>query len=235
MNNIFLLPYGGGGAASYRSYADRFPPAVGRIVAVEIPGRGTRAGEPYATSMRECAARALEAIDTHGGEYVVHGHCMGALLAFEAIRLIEARKQPLPLFMVASGRNAPGHVSDWLRRLPEMDDRSLFNELQELGGIPRGLSFAMARHFLTTLRHDQAMLRDYDPGGGRIPVPILALAGNADTMTNPDAVAEWADYTSRFLSVEWLEGRHYFPLEAPDRVAARIEAFARVVQTLTAA
>jgi surfactin synthase thioesterase subunit len=232
MKSIFLLPYGGGSASSYRSYVNGFPRAIGRVVPVEIPGRGKRSHEAYATSIQECAARALEEIDTESERYILHGHCMGALLAFEAIKLIEASGRQLPSFMLASGRNAPRHVNDWLRRVPELDDRSLFKELQELGGIPRGLSFAMAQHFLTVLRNDQAMFRDYDPGETRIGVPILALAGRDDRMTNAAAVADWEDYTSKVLSIEWLDGQHYSFLGQPDRVALYVEECCKRVESL---
>jgi len=231
MKSIFLFPYGGGSAASYRSYVNAFPRDVGRVVPVEIPGRGKRSHEEYAKSIQQCAALALEEIDTESETYILHGHCMGALLAFEAIKLIEASGRQLPIFMVASGRNAPRHINDWLRRVPEMDDRSLFNELQEFGGIPRGLSFAMAQHFLTVLRNDQAMIRDYDPGETRISVPILALASREDKMTNAAALADWEDYTSRFLSIEWLDGQHYSFLGQPDRVALYVEEFCNLVDS----
>jgi len=231
MKSIFLLPYGGGSAASYRSYAHAFPRDAGRVVPVEIPGRGKRSHEEYAKSIQECAALALEEIDTESEIYILHGHCMGALLAFEAIKLIEASGRQLPEFMLASGRNAPRHINDWLRRVPEMDDRSLFKELQEFGGIPRGLSFAMAQHFLTVLRNDQAMIRDYDPGETRISVPILALASREDKMTNAAALADWEDYTSRFLSIEWLDGQHYSFLGQPDRVALYVEEFCNLVDS----
>jgi surfactin synthase thioesterase subunit len=232
MKSIFLLPYGGGSASSYRSYVDRFPGNIGRVVPVEIPGHGKRSHEEYAKSIQECAALALQQIDTTSEAYILHGHCMGALLAFEAIKVMEARGMQLPRFMVASGRNAPRHVNDWLRRLPGMDDRSLFKELQELGGIPKRLSFAMAEHFLTVLRNDQAMFRDYDPGETRISVPILALAGRDDKMTNAAALADWADYTSKFASLEWLDGEHYFIVDQPDRVALHIEKFGKMVDFL---
>lgn len=225
MKNIFLFPYGGGSAASYRSYVNAFPRDVGQVVAVEIPGRGKRSHEEYAKSIQQCAALALQEIDTESQTYILHGHCMGALLAFEAIKLIEASGRQLPIFMVASGRNAPEHINDWLRRVPEMDDRSLFKELQEFGGIPRGLSFAMAQHFLTVLRNDQAMIREYDPGDTRISVPILVLASRDDKMTNPSGLADWEDYTSKFVSIEWLDGQHYSFLAQPDRVAVHIEEF----------
>jgi len=51
MKSIFLLPYGGASAASFRSYVDRFPRNVGRVVPVEIPGRGKRSHEEYAKSI----------------------------------------------------------------------------------------------------------------------------------------------------------------------------------------
>jgi surfactin synthase thioesterase subunit len=232
MTSIFLLPYGGGSALSYRSYVDSFPGNIGRVVPVEIPGRGKRSHEEYAKSIQECAALALQHIDTTSEGYILHGHCMGALLAFEAIKLMEASGRPLPRFMVASGRNAPRHVNEWLRRVPGLDDLSLFKELQELGGIPKRLSFAMAQNFLTVLRHDQAMIRDYDPGETKISVPILALGGRDDKMTNAAALAEWADYTSKFASLEWLDGQHYFIFDQPDRIALHVEKFCKMVDFL---
>ena len=231
MRNIFLLPYGGGGASSYRSYVNRFLRDFGRVVAVEIPGRGKRSHEEFAKSIQECAALALREIETASEPYILHGHCMGALLAFEAIKLLESNGRQLPIVMVASGRNAARHVNEWLRRVPGLDDRSLFSELQELGGIPRGLSFAMAQHFLTVLRNDQAMIRDYDPGETKISVPILALAGRDDKMTNAAALADWEDYTSKFLSIQWLDGQHYSILDQPERVAMYVEEFCKVVES----
>jgi len=235
MRNIFLFPFGGGSASSYRSYVDGFPGGIGRVVPVEIPGRGKRSHEEYAKSIQECAALALQEIDTMSEGYILHGHCMGALLAFEAVKLIEANGRQLPRFMVVSGRNAPNHVNDWLRRIPGLDDRSLFKELQELSAVPKRLSFAMGQHFLTVLRHDQVMFSNYTPDETRINVPILALAGRDDKMTNPTALAEWADYTSKFLSVEWLDGEHYFIFDQPDRVAMHIDKFCKVVDFLVPA
>jgi surfactin synthase thioesterase subunit len=235
MTSIFLLPYGGGSASSYRSYAKGFPREIGRVVPVEIPGRGRRSHEAFATSIQECAALALQEMDTGGERCIVHGHCMGALLAFEAIKAIEADGRPLPRFMVVSGRNAPGHVNDWLRRVPELDDRTLFRHLQDLGGIPKGLSFAMSQQFLTVLRQDQAMFRGYDPGDTKISVPILALAGRDDAMTNAAGLADWKDYTSKFLSIEWLDGQHYSFLAQPARVARHLEEFCRVVDSVALA
>ena len=229
MTEIFLFPYGGGSASSYRSYAGRFPGRAGRVVPVELPGRGRRADEAFATSIRECAARTLPQIQPAGDDYILHGHCMGALLAFEAIKLLQARGARLPKFMVASGRNAPGHVNAWLERVPGLDDRELFEEMRDLGGIPRGLSFAMARHFLAVIRNDQAMLDGYDPGPDPVSVPILVLAGRGDRMTDPAGLECWRARTSRFAAIEWLDGEHYFLFDQTEAVGSCLDAFRRSV------
>jgi surfactin synthase thioesterase subunit len=225
MRTIYLFPYGGGSASHYRSYANRFPLNAGSIVPVEIPGHGKRVAEPFAKSIEECAALTLSQIESGGEPYILHGHCMGALIAFEAIKLIEAKGGLAPQFMVASGRNAPRHVNEWLRSVEALDDLALFNELQDLGGVPRGLSFAMARESLCVIRGDQVMFRSYDPGPTTIRAPILVLAGRNDAMTSPDALTDWKDYTSDLVSIQWLEGRHYFLLDQPEVVARQIDNF----------
>ncbi|PCE33694.1 thioesterase II family protein [Burkholderia ubonensis] len=229
MNNIYLLPYAGGSVSNYRSYVEAFPDQAGRVVAVEIPGRGKRSHEPFAHSIPECAALTVEQIDTTSGDYIIHGHCMGALLAFEVIKLLEAREQRLPRFMVASGRNAPKYATTWSRHVEGLDDRRFFDALQEIGGVPRGLNFAMSRQFLTIIRADQKMSRDYDPGNTKINVPVLALAGRDDDMTNAAALEEWRDYTSGAVAVKWLDGQHYFIFDQASQVASCIEAFDKLV------
>ena len=127
--------------------------------------------------------------------------------------------------MVASGRNAPRHVNEWVRRVDGLDDRRLFDYLQALGGVPKGLSFSMAQPFLTVIRHDHAMFRDYDPGEVKIDVPILVLAGKGDTLTNGDALAQWANHSSRAVSVQWFDGGHYFFADQPELIARTVESF----------
>jgi hypothetical protein len=51
-------------------------------------------------------------------------------------------------------------------------------------------------------------------------------------MTNAAALADWEDYTSKFLSVEWLDGQHYSILDQPDRVGVYVEEFGKLVDSL---
>ena len=225
MTGIYMLPYAGGGASSYRTYGECFPAAVGTIALVEIPGRGKRSHEPFAESFEECIERSSSQLPGAPINYIIHGHCMGALLAFEMVKLLERQKLPLPGFLVVSGRNAPHHKNRWAQRVSGLDDRAFFSELQAVGGVPKGLNFAMARDFLAIIRADQRMGGAYAPDLQRIGLPILVLAGKQDDMTDAAALREWQDYTSGPVEVRWLPGEHYFILDQPDRVAACIAAF----------
>ena len=50
-------------------------------------------------------------------------------------------------------------------------------------------------------------------------------------MTNAAALTEWENYTSKFLSIEWLDGQHYFILDQPDRVALCLDEFSKRVNS----
>jgi len=229
MTNIYMLPYAGGGASSYRSYGERFPGSNGAIIPVEIPGRGKRSQEPFATSFEDCVTRSSDQLSDTADEYIVHGHCMGALLAFEMIKLLERQGRALPRFLVVSGRNAPHYKNEWALRVAGLDDRAFFSELQAIGGVPKGLNFAMAQDFLAVIRSDQRMGRTYEPGGQLIGLPILVLGGELDEMTNAAALQEWQDYTSGRVEVRWLAGEHYFILDQPDQVADCMSEFSASV------
>lgn len=235
MNAIFLYPYAGGSVASYRSYANAFPLDAGQVTPIEIPGRGSRAHESYATTIEECAGRSLDPIITHSHAYILHGHCMGALLVFETMQHLQKAGLQLPQFIIVSGRNSPRYKTAWSQRVAGLDDKEFFAELQAIGGVPRGLNYAMSRDFLTTIRQDQAMSRDYRPVLNKLPVPILALAGNEDEMTNPDGLRDWENFTSQFITVEQMPGEHYFILERPAEVGKAIERFQSRVSTAEAA
>ena len=62
-------------------------------------------------------------------------------------------------------------------------------------------------------------------------MPILVLASKDDKMTTAAGVADWEDYTSKFISIEWLDGQHYSFLSQPDRVALYLEEFCKLVDS----
>jgi surfactin synthase thioesterase subunit len=228
--NIFMFPFGGGSAASFKSYADQYPLAEARVRPIELPGRGRRSNEPFAGHVAECALRCLDQIDFLDGPYVIHGHCMGALLAYDTCDLICKINAPRPEFLVVSARNSPIDINEWLEKVPDMTDSELFERMAEMGGIPRGLSFAMARPFLNIIRNDQAMCQHYTPPVDRIDIPILVMFSEIDSMTTVSGVNRWREFTTKEIQCETIDGSHYFIFENRDRVANSILEFSRTIE-----
>ncbi|WP_123358437.1 thioesterase II family protein [Pseudomonas frederiksbergensis] len=225
MTNMYSYPHAGGSTLNYKAFKHQFPESIGKVVPIEIPGRGKRGTEPFSNTIHECIEDSIDQIPNEESDYILHGHCMGALLAFETLKALKRKKRKLPTLLVVSGRNAPGYQTDWGLRVAGLDDEKLFEELKSVGGAPRGLSFAMAQQFLTIIRKDQKIVHQYSPDDEKVDVPILVLAGKDDVMTNTEALLQWQDFTSSKVELNFMDGEHYFIYDQAEAVANLINEF----------
>ncbi|BFO16870.1 hypothetical protein SHKM778_32580 [Streptomyces sp. KM77-8] len=100
------LPHAGG-SASYFFPVSRRLSSVADVLVVQYPGRQDRRREPCLGSVADLAdALAGELLPLRGGPLVLFGHSLGATVAFEVARRLEAEGAP-PLALFASGRRAP--------------------------------------------------------------------------------------------------------------------------------
>ncbi|MFF4761612.1 thioesterase II family protein [Streptomyces sp. NPDC001292] len=206
---LFCLPHAGGSAAGFAPWKRRIA-SHARVHPVELPGRGTRWGEPLpdrlTTLVGDLAARISAEAD---GPYVLYGHSFGALLAYE---LAHALRPVLgePAALLVSGRNGPGvaHPQLPLYGLPK--DR-LIEQLRRLDGAPRALlgNPDLIDPFLPVLRADARLAELYRRG--RHPVlscPIRALAGETDPLADPAGLRRWEEETTGGCEVETIRGGH---------------------------
>ena len=85
---LFCFPYSGGTAAIYRSWPEYFGSDV-EIAAIELPGRAWRRHEPPLTSLLEASQRCVEGLQALTDvPFMLYGHSMGGLLAFEVARTL---------------------------------------------------------------------------------------------------------------------------------------------------
>lgn len=211
---VFCVPHAGGAASAFR----RWNRLIGNglsVVGLELAGRGPRTGEEFSPTVPAAVADLIGQLETRltDGPFVLFGHCMGAVIAFEMARRLRATGNREPVLLVVSGRNPPYLPNEWSRKVAPLQDDELFTELRAVGGVPAGLNRAMAGAFLPVFRADQTMVRGYDVGGTepRVGPPVLALAGDADFMTSDELLPGWADYTEqRSCTVRKLPGNHYF-------------------------
>lgn len=211
MEPMVCFPHAGGTAAAFR----RWPALLGDLVeitAVEPPGRGTRRTEPPPATVADAFAAALAAApaDLPAGGYVLFGHSLGALYAFEAARHLTAAGRP-PALLVASGRNGPSRPAE-IPPLHQLPDGEFLDRLTAFGGVPDLVRDEpdLLRLFLPVLRADlrAAETYTYTPGTP-LPCPILAVHGTADPLVSSPNVAAWQDETTAGCTTVELPGGHF--------------------------
>ncbi|KUL37327.1 hypothetical protein ADL22_21910 [Streptomyces sp. NRRL F-4489] len=222
---LFCVPHAGGSAGVFRPWQRSFPEDI-EVVPLEPAGRGVRRGEPFATELTTAAAELSDMMLDRltGDDFVLLGHCMGALLAYEMVCHLERHGKPAPRTLIVSGRNPPHLQTAWGKRVAGLPDDELFAELSAVGGVPKGLSRAMAQGFLDIIRNDQRMVHAYTPARPvhRVTVPVRVLAGSEDEMTHADQLPGWSAYTTAPVEVDYLPGGHYFLYDWPEQVALRV-------------
>ena len=102
---LICVPHAGGGVSSFRGWSERL--GIAEVGIVELPGRGSRLREPVVESVTAAADGLVEALSRGpAAPTALFGHGLGALIAFEAARRLEARGWPM-LALFVSGRRAP--------------------------------------------------------------------------------------------------------------------------------
>ena len=209
---LFCFPYAGGGAATYRTWREELPSFV-EVCPVLLPGREARLREPAFSSvfpLVEALAPAI--IPFLDLPFVLFGHSMGALIAFELVRELRRRRQPLPECLFVSARAAPGFT---LTQPPisDLPEEELSRALIELKGAEPG----MLQHpelmnlMFPTLRADLALHERYqyveEP---TLECPIVAFGGLQDTSTDVDGLSSWREQTARSFVRRMFPGGHFF-------------------------
>lgn len=211
---LFCLPYSGASAMVYSRWRKRVPAWLD-IRPLELPGRGARFNEPFATDLCVLAGQLALRIETElraDQTCALFGHSLGALLVFEIAHALRALRRE-PLALCVSGAPAPSRRSERAGRFAEpKTDAELIEELRDLGGTSEAV-FAhrelmeltlpiLGADFLLCGRYH------YQP---RAPLacPVHVLSGRSDEMTSEQLLA-WHGETQGGFSLDMFEGDHFF-------------------------
>lgn len=209
---LFCFPYGGGGAAAFRTWQEQLPPTV-EVCPVQLPGREDRLHEPCLTRVPALVGAMAEPLSgLFDKPFAFFGHSLGATIAFELARRLrkEGLTQPLELFV--SGRRAP-HIPDSGPRIYDLPADEFIAALQrrnyvrrEVAENPRLLKFVMP-----LLKADYELLQtySYEPGDP-FDFPITAFGGEEDFAESGEALAAWREQTRASFALHILPGDHFF-------------------------
>ena len=213
--HAFCFPYAGGSATSLRPLEETVNPEISLHLAT-LPGRGRRFGEPATSDISVLVNGFCDAIERIAPQrFVLFGHSMGGILAFEVARALRRRRNRFkPVALVASGVSAPHLFAREEKEHRYNLPRDEFVEyLRELEGTPPEL----LEHeealdvMLPTLRRDFELCDNYRfVMEAPLSVPIVVLSGEDDHHVQGKKVTDWSLHTTAGCRVHRFSGGHFF-------------------------
>lgn len=215
---LVCFPHAGGSASYYFPMATALSPEFD-VYAVQYPGRQDRHSEPFVESIAELADQVVDELQpVLDAPLALFGHSMGAVLAFEVARRLEARGGRRPAVVFASGSRAPSRYDDEPNHERDAD---LIQVMRDLGGTdPRVLNNPdMLATFLPAFRNDYRALQAYRQAPTvAIGAPIVVLTATDDPKTSLADARAWHEHTAGGGDVHTFTGGHFFLEKQPQRV-----------------
>ena len=206
---LVCIPASGGFAARYLPWARQLH-SVAELVGLDLPGRGSAQGA-RANTLPEAVERLAGEVAAFGERpFVLYGHSLGALIAFEITRLLAAAGLPTPKLLVVGAAAAPG-LDHWRRGRPETtEDVAAF--VGRVDGTPAAVlaSRELREIFIAEVAADLALLDTYAPSMDSVPVPIAAAGGLRDQIVTPSQIGAWRESTTGRFDLKMFDGGHFF-------------------------
>jgi surfactin synthase thioesterase subunit len=221
---LFCFPWSGASASAYRALATTLPDHV-EVVAIQLPGRGSRAAEPPVEDLEDGAhavTRSLEReLRAYGGRFAVFGHSYGALLGYEVVRRLADYRWFAELLVLSASRSPASPPPIDLHRLADAD---LTRELGLLGGMSqkRLADTDFLARFLPLVRADLTACERYRaPNRPSVLSPVSVWAGEGDWYATPAQAARWGLCAAGEFRTRTFPGGHFF-VHDTERIAAAL-------------
>lgn len=224
--NIFCFPHAGSSAsffAKWKNFAEN-----SSIYPVQYPGRENRRSEPYPESIEKLAYDFVES-ETEilcSQPYVLFGHCMGSLAAWETAKEMKRRNKPLPEAIIVSSSPAPSCAS--IKKASDMSDDEAVENLCRLGYINRSIisQKEFFDYYMSVMKTDRTLLESYDYNaqkGIKLECRIISFNGEDDTDELKNQSFEWSNFTCAGFERILFSGNHFYMNENTVSVVKQIE------------
>lgn len=217
---LFCVPHTGAGAAVFRAWGKRLAPAI-EILAIRLPGRESRFRATPLARMHELVPAMVDDIEPLlDRPHAWFGHSLGALIAFEACRLLRARTLAEPVRLMVSGHPAP-HLPPSRRPLHDASAETILAHLREMGGTPREVlgDPVVISALLPALRADFALSETYRcQPAPPLSCPISVFGAWDDPFASVDQLRAWGQHSAAGCELRMFDGGHFFINDARDQL-----------------
>jgi medium-chain acyl-[acyl-carrier-protein] hydrolase len=152
--------------------------------------------------------------------YALFGHSFGALVCFEAARVLQLHKGLSPVYLCISGAKAPQLITD-RSSFHKQPDALLIDEVRRLGGTPEAIleDEEMVSAMLPAIRADFEIMDTYVySDAAPLVCPILGMLGAADTEVDLVSLQAWAEHTTDGFNIEIFPGDHFYLYQSQAQV-----------------
>lgn len=222
---MLLFPPAGGDVSTYHDW-EKFIPSNIDLCIIRLPGRGGRYGDELISDCHLLVKQIVDAIQDELLDlpYVMFGHSMGALLAYETCLECRRRGLPKPMGLMVSASKAPNYQMNFTQdfaddydmddeKLYELDDDSLMERIIHIGGIPDIIkeNQTYMRLLAPVFRNDLKLCETYITGKNEpFDIPIDIFGGNADSIVSKSELELWKKYTNGPATLTIFPGNHFY-------------------------
>lgn len=211
---IFMFHFAGGNQYSFR-FLEPFLINF-QLEQIELPGRGMKSEEELITDFTTAVDYTFNQVKSklYGGEFILYGHSMGALLAFRVTKILE-EKGIKPHYLIVSGNPGPKIMENRKRYL--LEDLDFIKAIRKLGGLPEEVlqNKELMGYFMPILRADFQISEENNlDDTSIINTPIYSLMGELEEYCFN--ISNWGKYTTAQFDYQILSGNHFFIHNHPE-------------------
>ncbi|MFO1431955.1 MAG: alpha/beta fold hydrolase [Candidatus Competibacteraceae bacterium] len=209
---LFCFPYAGGGAQVFHAWRRLLPPTI-EVCPVQLPGRGSRIGEPAFTDLSpliEVLGKAL--LPWLDRPFAFFGYSMGAVLAFELTRWLRRAGRSQPVHLIVAAHGAP-HLPRTCAPISRLSRQEFLEGVLRYNGIAAELlaEEELMELMLPTLRADFSLLESYSYySEPPLACSITAFGGWQDASVGFDQLQAWEAETATSFFLHMFPGDHFF-------------------------
>ncbi|MFK8103146.1 MAG: amino acid adenylation domain-containing protein [Saprospiraceae bacterium] len=223
---IFMLPPILGSSIIYYPLANKFEDVGVNCIGFQF--KGFDRDDDFHNSIEEMAKayydEMMDLIVDKTAPIILFGFSMGALIAFEIVRLLEKDGRSCEKLILVD-KNLPTNKTWNYQKMRKALDRKVVKALNSSGDEVEGIMTMHLNDYevdfppseleriTTLLEHSQTVLEAYKPGKHKIKADILALEANKVKKRTEKKMKDWKQMTNGELEHHYIMSNHFRILE----------------------